>query len=463
MSEDLPRLSNQFLRGCYCRQFFELLQTGICVTDYDGTIRFINDSYAKSFKMDPKTTVGRNICEFFPNSALLKVIRSGVADRRVPFEWEGVKAFISRFPIYDDGRIVGGLIEMYARDIDELERLLGRIQQLQQKVTYYKTKTQGLSGAEYSFEDIVGTSYPMQLLRQQGEKFARGSEPILLTGESGTGKELVAHALHAASPRSDEVFVRVNCAALPAELMESELFGYEEGAFTGSRKGGQIGKFELADGGTIFLDEIGELPLIMQAKLLRVLERGEIQKIGRNEAIFSDFRLISATNRNLSDMVQQGRFRADLYHRLNILHLHIPALREHTTDIPVLTAYLLRQLERTTPQRGISVDEKAFEVLRRYDWPGNVRELKNVLTFALYSMEAGCTVIGARHLPPNLIEKSLQLADRSKATLHDTQMWSMREAISAALIRNNGNKSRTARELGISRTELYKKLKKFSL
>ena len=284
-----------------------------------------------------------------------------------------------------------------------------------------------------------------------------------MTGESGTGKELVAHALHAASPRSDEVFVRVNCAALPAELMESELFGYEEGAFTGSRKGGQIGKFELADGGTIFLDEIGELPLIMQAKLLRVLERGEIQKIGRNEAIFSDFRLISATNLNLSDMLQQGRFRADLYHRLNILHLHIPALREHTTDIPVLTAYLLRQLERTTPQRGISVDEKAFEVLRRYDWPGNVRELKNVLTFALYSMEAGCTVIGARHLPPNLIEKSLQLADRSKATLHDTQMWSMREAISAALIRNNGNKSRTARELGISRTELYKKLKKFSL
>ena len=463
MSEDLPRLSNQFLRGCYCRQFFELLQTGICVTDYDGTIRFINDSYAKSFKMDPKTTVGRNICEFFPNSALLKVIRSGVADRRVPFEWEGVKAFISRFPIYDDGKIVGGLIEMYARDIDELERLLGRIQQLQQKVTYYKTKTQGLLGSEYSFEDIVGNSHPMQILRQQGEKFARGSEPILLTGESGTGKELVAHALHAASPRCEEVFVRVNCAALPAELMESELFGYEEGAFTGSRKGGQIGKFELADGGTIFLDEIGELPLIMQAKLLRVLESGEIQKIGRNEAIFSNFRLISATNRNLLDMVEQGRFRADLYHRLNILHLHIPALREHTMDIPMLTRHLLQQLERTTPQRGISVDEKAFEVLRKYDWPGNVRELKNVLTFALYSMETGCTVINARHLPPNLIEKSIQPSNIPKATLHDTQMWSMREAISAALARNNGNKSRTARDLGISRTELYKKLKKFSL
>lgn len=453
------------LKNCYCRQVFDLMQVGICITDFDGTIRFINAAYAKDFKMDMEATIGCNICTFFPNSALLDVMRSGVPDLRVQFEWKGVKAFISRFPIYNDGVVVGGLIEVYSRDIEELERLLQRIHRLQEKVMYYKNKTQSLLGAEYTFGNLIGSSHPMQLLQQQAKKFARGREPILVTGESGTGKELVAHAIHAASPRAREALVRVNCAAIPAELIESELFGYEEGSFTGAKTGGRIGKFELADGGTIFLDEIAEMPLVMQAKLLRVLEHGEIQKIGQNGAVFSDFRLIAATNRNLLEMVQQGRFRADLYHRLNILHLDIPPLRDRTADLPSLTAHLLNQMEKPMSQRGITVDDKAFEVLRKYDWPGNIRELKNVLTFALYSMEANCTVISARHLPPNLIEKSLASSSGKvkEATLHDAQMWTTRETIVAALTRNNGNKSRAARELGISRTELYKKLKKFSL
>lgn len=456
MTKEPRRLSKEFLKGCYCRQFFELLEAGICVTDSDGTIRFVNNSYAKSFRMDPATVVGRNITEFFPNSALLEVMRSGLADRRVPFEWEGVKAFISRFPIYDDGEIVGGLIEVHARDIDELERLLRRIQQLQQKVTHYKTRAQ-LLGSEFTFDDIIGDSGPLQLIRKQGYNFAQGKEPIFITGESGTGKELLAHALHAASGRSEEPLVRVNCAAIPAELMEAELFGYEEGSFTGSKKGGRIGKFELADRGTIFLDEIGELPLLTQAKLLRVLERNEIQKIGKSEPIYSNFRLIAVTNRNLSEMVQQGLFRADLYHRLNILHLQMPPLRDHTEDIPQLVQHLLLQLVRSTLRRDVTISDAALKTLLLYHWPGNVRELKNVLTFALYSMEADCNTIEVRHLPSNLTNRmstALPSAEKPKKRKH----WSSSDILDE-LERCNGNKSRAARNLGISRTDLYNKLK----
>ncbi len=284
MPSEAPPKKNAYFPGqrCGCRRLLDIMQVGICVTDAVGTIRFLNPAYAAMFKMDVKETPGRNICEFFPNSALLKVIRSGIPDRRVQFEWMGQKAFISRYPLWEDGVVVGGLIEVYSRDIDELERLLQHIRNLQKKASYYKLKTRGLLRAEYTFDMIVGSSRPMQQLQQQGKKFAQGKQPILITGESGSGKELVAHALHSASPRAEEAFVRVSCAAIPAELIEAELFGYEEGAFTGARSGGRVGRFELADRGTIFLDEIGEMTLPMQAKLLRVLEHGEIQKVGKS-------------------------------------------------------------------------------------------------------------------------------------------------------------------------------------
>ena len=450
-------LGDNFLTGCYCNQLFDLLQAGVCITDFDGTIRFINSSYAKSFNMDQKGVVGRNINEFFSESALLEVMRSGIADRRVPFEWNGNRSFISRFPIYDDGIIVGGLIEVHARDIEELERLLKSMQTLQKKVSHYKSKAQ-LLGAEHSFEDIVGSSKALSFLRDQGKKFAQGKDPILITGESGTGKELLAHAVHAASLRKDEALIRVNCAAIPPDLIEAELFGYEEGAFTGARKGGRIGMFELADGGTIFLDEIGELPLITQAKLLRVLEKNEIQKIGRSEAIYSNFRIIAVTNRNLPEMVQQGLFRADLYHRLNILHLPMPPLRDHLEDLAMLIEHFLARLDGMEA-RQVICSEAAYQAMSQYNWPGNIRELKNVLTFALYSLEENCNVIEVRHLPLRLQEKTTrsEAASVSKPKLRKKLSA---EEVDSALERHNGNKSKAARELGISRTELYNKLKK---
>jgi len=460
---DTPILNAHQLEACFCSSIFDAMYIGICVADRSGILRFMNNTFASMFNIDKEKAIGRSICDYFPDSRLIGVMESGVVQRLVPFEWEGQEAFISRIPLLENGVVVGGLIEVVSRDIEELHQLLSKIKTLENKATYYKRKAQELQRAEYTFEQIIGTGKAIQRLRQQGERFAHSNQPILLTGESGTGKELVAHAIHAASRRANECFVRINCAALPAELIESELFGYEEGSFTGARSGGKVGKFEMADGGTILLDEIGEIPLPMQAKLLRVLEHREVQKIGSNNTVVSDFRLIAATNRNLEEMMQQNLFRSDLFHRLNILHLHVPALRERTEDIPLLSVHFLKSVETYYRQAVTRIDNNLFEVLRNYSWPGNIRELKNVLTFAICSMEAGCTVLSARHLPPNLIEKSLASPLRAKQSLHEAQAWAMRETIAEALCNCNGNKSRAAKELGISRTELYKKIKKFAL
>ena len=451
------------LPGCFCAKVFEAMFVGICVTTRDGTIRYMNDAFALMFNFVREEAPGRKIDEYFPGSRLLTIMEQGIVDKQVPFEWEGVKAFISRIPLYEEGVIVGGLIEVVSRDIENLQKLLHRIRTLESKAFFYKKKAQELQRAHYTFDQIVGSSKAITALRQQGAKFARTNQPILVTGESGTGKELVAHALHLASNRADECFVRVNCAAIPAELMESELFGYEDGSFTGARPGGKVGKFEMADGGTILLDEVGEIPLPMQAKLLRVLEHGEIQKIGGRTSVTTDFRVIASTNRNLEEMVRQNLFRLDLFHRLNILHLDVPPLRERSEDIPALSLHLVRNIESYNRQKIVRIEDKALEILRKHAWPGNIRELRNVLTYAVCSMEAGCTALSARHLPPNLMEKTPGFLPREQLSLQQARAFTERETIAAALRACNGNKSRAARELGVSRTELYKKLKKLAL
>lgn len=451
------------LDGCSCAKVFDAMYVGVCVATRDGAIRYMNDAFAAMFDFDKEGSVGKNIEEYFPESRLMTVMRKDILDKQVPFEWEGRKAFISRIPLYENGEIVGGLIEVVSRDIENLQKLLSKIKTLESRATYYKKKAQELQRSEYTFDQLVGSGEAMAALRRQGEKFARSDQPILLTGESGSGKELVAHAVHSASRRADECFVRINCAAIPAELMESELFGYEDGSFTGARSGGKVGKFEMADGGSILLDEIGEMPPAMQAKLLRVLEHGEIQKIGGDAPITSDFRLIAATNRNLEEMVAQNLFRADLYHRLNILHLEVPPLRKRTEDIPALCMHFLKTIESYNRQKISRIDDEALKTLQNYAWPGNIRELKNVLTFAVCSMETGCSILGVRHLPAALIEKSLASPARARLSLQEAKRRTERETIAAVLAVCNGNKSRAARELGISRTELYKKLKKLGL
>jgi len=303
----------------------------------------------------------------------------------------------------------------------------------------------------------------MRHLKALGLRFANSSQPVLLFGESGSGKELVAHALHAASKRSKEAFIRVNCAAIPKDLMESELFGFEDGTFTGAKAGGKVGKFELADKGTIFLDEIADLPYEMQAKLLRVIDNKEIQKIGNVSAVTSDFRLVAATNKDLENLVHEGVFREGLYHRLNILTIEIPPLRARPDDILDLAHYHLTRTEDHPARMQLTFSEEVAQLLRSYNWPGNIRELKNVLSFSVLSLDAGQTEIRLRNLPPYLIEKGIKKSSQEQCTLFHAQETGEKEALRNALERSGNNKSKAAKLLGISRNELYKKLKKYSL
>lgn len=327
-----------------------------------------------------------------------------------------------------------------------------------------------------TFDTIVGESSSMRMLKEKGKRFAQHNEPILILGENGTGKDMIAQAVHAASSRRSGNFVTVNCAAIPHELMESELFGYEAGAFTGAKSSGKKGQFELAEGGTIFLDEIGELPLTLQAKLLRVLENHEIQKLGNTSPRYVDFRLLSATNRNLEQMVVQGLFREDLYYRLNLFDLVVPPLRERLADIPLLAYSIIVGLLGPERGRNIRIEKGVLSLCSAHPWRGNVRELRNVLTYALYSMQESESVLRIRHLPERFFHKTendflhsilmagekagqqSEAAGTSSERLSNSRIETERKAILSALEKAGGNKVKAARILGIARSNLYKKI-----
>jgi transcriptional regulator with PAS, ATPase and Fis domain len=451
---------------CFPKRVLDFLHVGLLVAVPDGTIKYMNPAFARMFDIDPETGVNSNICNYFPGSRLLTVMASGQPDVGMKFSYKGQDALISRYPLLENGLVIGGLVEAYFRDISELSLLIHQLNRLERKVRYYERKTQGLPRAEYTFADIIGGSPALAALKQQAIRFARSELPILIQGESGVGKELVAHSIHAASPRCNEIFVRLNCAAIPQELIESELFGFEEGAFTGALRGGKVGKFELADQGTILLDEVGEIPLATQAKLLRVIENKEIQKIGKATPLFSDFRLIASTNKDLSRAVAEGAFREDLYHRLSMLRLEVPPLRARPEDIAPIGRALLDDMSREMHRPRLTITDEVRRIAMAYDWPGNIREMKNVFAFAVLSLEEGAGEIALRHLPPYVIEKAGRRQVEGllrPGSLMDQRDSAERNALVSALSQARHNKSQAARLLGISRNELYKKLVKHGL
>ena len=465
MSTEAPCTASELrldlFQGCLHKMILDLVHIGILVTDQHGNIKYLNPSFSEMFDMEISAALQKNINDYFEKSRLLDVIRSGVPDRAIKFSYKGQDALLNRYPIKNHSETVGGLIEVYFRNINELRELMRKMTDLEKKVDYYRRKSQGLPTAIYTFDDLVGRSESIKQLKTLGRRFAQSAQPVLLCGESGSGKELVAHALHAASQRSPEAFIRVNCAAIPKDLMESELFGFEEGTFTGARAGGKVGKFELADKGTIFLDEIADLPFDMQAKLLRVIDNKEIQKIGNSGSVTSDFRLIAASNKDLQKLVHEGFFREDLYHRLNILLLRTPALRERPEDIIEIAYYLLSRTEDRPARVELTFSEEVAQLLRSYNWPGNIRELKNVISFSVLSLDEGQTEIRLRNLPPCLIEKGIKKSALADCSLFQVREEGEKEALRTALERSGNNKSKAAKLLGISRNELYKKMKKY--
>jgi transcriptional regulator with PAS, ATPase and Fis domain len=332
---------------------------------------------------------------------------------------------------------------------------------LESKVSLYESELISLRSTRYTIDSIIGVSEPIAALKKQVLKAAATNLPVLITGESGTGKELFAQAVHNASSRRTFPFVRLNCAAIPRELFESELFGYEKGAFTGARSSGKPGKFELAHHGSMFLDEIGDLPLDMQPKLLRVLEEREFERVGGTRLVKADFRLLAATNHNLEKMLEENHFRRDLFYRLNVVALHIPPLRERREDIIPIAHHLLKRIAQDAGLFEVRIDAQVEEIFMDYDWLGNCREMSNVLERAVSGMEKDTLHI--YDLPPYLYRKRSASTPSNAATLKLVQGAAEREAILKALELAAYNKARTADLLGIHRSLLYKKMKKHQL
>ncbi|MDO4546409.1 MAG: sigma 54-interacting transcriptional regulator [Bacillota bacterium] len=315
------------------------------------------------------------------------------------------------------------------------------------------------NSAQYSLVSIIGESQEIKELKEMIRKSARGHSNVLITGESGTGKELFAHAFHLESERRSGPFISVNCAAIPGELLESEFFGYEEGAFTGARKGGKMGVFQAAHGGTLFLDEIGDLPINMQAKILRVLQERAIQKVGSYQKEPIDIRIVAATNKDLKSMRSAGLFREDLYFRLNVIHIKVPPLRERKEDIPSLSFHLIRKCEELYGIEITGISANAMKAFMRHDWPGNVRELEHVIERAANFLD-GEKVIDLQHLPKHITGRSQHLHNMS---LKEYMEQIEKKILVETILANNGNKSAVAKELKISRTSLYEKLHKYGL
>lgn len=314
--------------------------------------------------------------------------------------------------------------------------------------------------AIYTFEDILGSSPPMLEARQRASLVADSEVTILLSGESGTGKELFAQSIHNASSRREQPFVFINCGAIPRDLVASELFGYVEGAFTGARKGGQPGKFELADGGTLFLDEIGDMPLDTQATLLRVLETRQVVRVGGYEVLPVDVRVIAASHKALSQEVDRGTFRADLYYRLNVMPIRTPSLRERREDIRLLVDSFYRQFTRTADSR-LPIDESFYHVMMTYDWPGNVRELQNIMQMVTNLVHGGQRLT-SQHLPPELKGRAVS---EPTPTIRQVRPASAveKEMLTAALEATGGNLVKAAALLEIGRSTLYRKIEKYGI
>lgn len=434
------------------------------VVDNEGIIQFISPFSKDFFGTTTEEAVGSHITKIHPETEILRVLRTGKAEIGKLLTVRGRKRIVARIPLKDDNEnVIGAVGKIMFVPNENLRQLVRHIESLENRLDSYQRELAAFYKTNHSLDGIVGDSKPIQGAKRICTLAAASDLGVLIIGETGTGKELFAQAIHQMSPRSSYPFIAVNCASIPSELFESELFGYEPGAFTGAAKKGKPGKFELANKGTILLDEIGDMPLSMQAKFLRVIQDKEVDRVGGTRPMKLDFRVIASTNRDLQTLVLEGRFRQDLYYRLNIFTIKTPPLRSIREDIPKIAYSVLAKLHdklHSVPQL-ISAD-----VMRRlldHNWSGNVRELINII-------ERGAAVaIGG-----SIEEKDLPLEIRRKLRpdeepfhpplpLKEDLAKTERECIERALRFTKGNCSYAARLLGIHRTGLYQKMKRHSI
>lgn len=483
---DAPSILTLAARSLF--DVFAHASEGMLLVDRTGSVVWINDQYRRYLPAlgfaSEVDFVGQPVSSVVQNTQMLQVMETG---KPILIDLLTNKAgtfVVSRFPLRnDDGQVIGALgVVLFDQPQSNLQPFLAKFTLMQRELdeardalAVQRRTGAGLRQARHSFASFIGASAVVTDLKRQARRAAQSGSPVLLLGETGTGKELLAHAIHASSPRAKGPLVSVNIAAVPETLLEAEFFGVAPGAYTGAERKGREGKFLLADGGSLFLDEIGDMPLGLQAKLLRALQEGEIEPLGSNRLLPFDARIIAATSRDLAQLVRDGLFRADLYYRLNVLPLRVPALRERSSDIPALLEVLSEELSLRSDLPHPEFSAQAVALLSAQHWRGNVRELRNVIEQLLLRSDTG--VIGApevegvlrdsgEHLiaPPSAIHLApvgLSPMTQNPGLLQPLaqQVQALeRQAVAAALQQTKGNKVAAAKLLGLSRAKLYQRL-----
>jgi len=449
------------LTGMSTQWFSNILDAiydGVLVADASAIVRYVNPEYTRITGVKWEQIVGRPLLEVRPGAILPEVIRTGIARAGV-FRREGeIEYVVDMAPIFSEGLIVGGV--SVVKDITEVHHLSRKLKQFVSRTNRLNSIVQHAFHARFTFGDIIGVSDDIKKVIAFAGRIARGDNDVMITGESGTGKEVFAQAIHNDSKRSSGPFIAFSCAALSPMLVESELFGYADGAFTGAHKGGKIGFFEIAEGGTVFLDEVAELSMEMQAKLLRILQERRIRRVGETEEIAVNVRIIAATNRNIEQMLRTGHFREDLYYRLNVVNIQLPALRNRLLDIRLLADRFLDQCGKRL-NRGLAFSPEVYEAFYQHHWPGNIRELMNAVEYA--SNMAETDLIFPEHLP----KVFHGMAEIPKRRTLEQILREVEKRMIISKLNNQGRslpaKKRIASELGLSLSTLYAKMKSLGI
>ena len=443
-------------------QILKMTSDGFIITDTEGNVREINKQYADFFGKSRSEIIGKSILNIIPNSKMIDIVKHKFSEedavhKYIDGEAKGNSVIVSRSYVEDeDGNVVAGVaqVKFKVQTLAVAKKLMNEYEELE----YYREEFQN----QNRVDNIIGSDTKFREIVKECLKVAKTDIPVLLTGETGTGKEVMAKALHTNSLRYDKPFVSINCAAIPFELLESELFGYMDGAFTGAKRGGKKGKFQLANGGTIFLDEIGDMPSSMQAKLLRVLQEKEIEPLGSEKSILLDVRVVAATRQDLEAKMKDGSFREDLYYRLSVFNIHIPPLRERGGDSLELAEFFLDELNhKYKTYKTFSKAVKAYFL--KYQWPGNVREVNNVVQSA-YAIRTE-NIIDINDIPARMLqqEKPAINLDKNKKSLGQMVDDYEKEVILELLKKHKGNCLEAAKEAGIHKSNFYRKLQKYGI
>lgn len=464
---DMTRIDDLYKQSEEDRMYIETLDTildtcseQVVLIDEQAKIKMMSDSYKRHLGVE--NPEGQYVYDVIENTRLHIILKTGESEIGDIQQINGKKMIAMRIPLKKDGKIIGAIGRVMFNDVSELQHLSKKSAVLQDDTKKSRT-------GKYSFDSLIGTSKVIEKVKRIAGRAANTDSNVLVTGESGTGKEVFVHAIHNASLRRHKPFIKINCAAIPSELLESELFGYEEGAFTGAKRGGKRGKVEMADGGTLLLDEIGDMPLDMQAKLLRVLQEKEVERIGGEGSVKVDVRFMASTNKDLYQMVQDKLFREDLYYRLNVMHIMIPPLRERVEDVPLLAEELCYGIANRLGIHVNGFSEDIMAILMQYHWPGNIRELENVIERAINLLDMD-SVIKPEHLPDHMNAKKRALIyPRDKiSNLSEYNLKRRIEALEKEVIESclkdvGYNKNQAAKILNISRVSLYKKIEQYNI